>query len=403
MPITAFMTFISVLVAGAGGQQQRPVFREAVNAIVVDVFPQREGRIVEGLTRDDFAVYEDGRLQAIETFEFVRIEPAPADFVATDPNSQRDMLEQAADPQNRVFAVFLDTLHTSVAGSHTIRKPLVDLFDRQVAPGDLFGVITQNQRARDLVLGRVWDSVEAQLRRNWDWGQRHALRDMGEGMLTGLDPADPVEQALDYCFSVKIVGGIPVPWYIEDGAARRLFSEVLIDRRREDRVLASLEELVPYVGALREPRTSLMVVTDGWLLFPPDNDLAEHIADTDVYTAGPPQMRVAPTGRLTTRDPLDPIGMDRNTCNQEAVRLAGLDNPRRVRELITVANRENVSIYPINSEGLAAADAPMSVRTQPNPRAARGETLEERDRVRLRGRVEGWQMLAENTDAFAGV
>jgi hypothetical protein len=114
-------------------------------------------------------------------------------------------------------------------------------------------------------------------------------------------------------------------------------------------------------------------------------------------------MRVAPTGRLTTRDPLDPIGMDRNTCNQEAVRLAGLDNPRRVRELITVANRENVSIYPINSEGLAAADAPMSVRTQPNPRAARGETLEERDRVRLRGRVEGLQMLAENTDAFAVV
>jgi len=51
------------------GQSQPPIFRAdtrlvEVNALVVD----RDGHPLEGLTRDDFTVLEDGKPQAIELF-----------------------------------------------------------------------------------------------------------------------------------------------------------------------------------------------------------------------------------------------------------------------------------------------------------------------------------------------
>jgi hypothetical protein len=52
---------------------QRRVFRDTANLVLVDVYPHRDGRIVEGLTRDDFEVFEDSVPQAVEGFT----RPAP--------------------------------------------------------------------------------------------------------------------------------------------------------------------------------------------------------------------------------------------------------------------------------------------------------------------------------------
>jgi hypothetical protein len=237
--------------------------------VLVDVYPRRDGRIVEGLTREDFEVFENGAPQVIDSVEFIRVEPSPVDALRRDPSGQREMLLAAGDPRNRVFVAFLDTLHTSSFGSHAIRRPLLDTVNRLIRPNDLFGLITQNERASELVLGRVLDSLEDQLRRYWAWGERHRLVDLS-GMLVGLDEHDPVESRLDDCFSVKVTAGGIVPWYIDDGPTTRLYSEVLIERRREDRVISALEQLVAYLGDVRDARTVLMIVSDGWLWFPVD-------------------------------------------------------------------------------------------------------------------------------------
>src|SRR5262249_36393858 len=159
------------------------VFRGGAVLVTVDVYPQRDGRIAEGLTASDFQILEDGKPQKIENWEFVRVEPGP-EAGRRDPNTQRESLELAADPHNRVFVAFLDALHTTVAGSHDIRAPLVDTLNRIVAPNDLFGVMTQNIEPRHLVLGRRTLSVEEQLTRYWPWGERSRITS---------DPTDPAE------------------------------------------------------------------------------------------------------------------------------------------------------------------------------------------------------------------
>ena len=121
----------------------------------------------------------------------------------------------AADPHNRVFVVYLDTLHTQVDGSHNIRGPLVDALNRIIGPDDLFGVMTPNMDPRQITLGRRLLTVEEQLTRHWAWGERNRIT---------YDPQDPVEQNIYNCFQCKpSPGGGCVDWLVEDGArlARR--------------------------------------------------------------------------------------------------------------------------------------------------------------------------------------
>src|SRR5512136_726454 len=76
-----------ILVAAAGrrvlGQQQEPqqppiraqgTFRSGVDLINVTVtVTDSKGRFVSGLTKDDFSVYEDGKVQAIAYFASQRV------------------------------------------------------------------------------------------------------------------------------------------------------------------------------------------------------------------------------------------------------------------------------------------------------------------------------------------
>src|SRR3954469_19698360 len=102
------------LLGPVGARQQEPaapLFRGGVAFVNVDVYPRRDGRLVEGLTANDFQVFEDGKPQKVDAFEFIRIEPnAPTDE-RRDPNTKEEGDKLAADPHNRVFVVFLDLYH----------------------------------------------------------------------------------------------------------------------------------------------------------------------------------------------------------------------------------------------------------------------------------------------------
>ena len=279
------------------------MFRAGANFVLVDAYPQRDGRLVEGLTADDFEVREDGRPQQVESFEFVRIEPSMSEAQRRDPNTQREAEMLAADPHNRVFVVYLDTLHTTVEGSHRIRAPLVDALNRIVAPNDLFGVMTPNMDPRHIVLGRRLLGVEEQLTRHWTWGERNRITD---------DPQDPMEQELHACFPCKPAGPRCVPWLVSDGARLRPIHEVLIDRRREDRTLTSLEKLLDHLAGLREARTVALAITDGWLLYREDRALAE---EAGAIPSTPPGIGVTSGGRLGVETLGRGEQPDRASCN----------------------------------------------------------------------------------------
>jgi hypothetical protein len=60
-------------------QPQRPVFRSGAIFVSVDAYPRKDDKVVEGLTKTDFEIFEDGKPQAVEAFEFIRVSPITPD------------------------------------------------------------------------------------------------------------------------------------------------------------------------------------------------------------------------------------------------------------------------------------------------------------------------------------
>ena len=120
----AFVTFVIFVpppwrVSPQGQQQSTqkpPVFRGGATYVSVDTYPTIEGRIVEGLTRDDLQIFEDGKPQTIETFEFVRADARPPDDERAAYLSAREGLELAADPRYRVIVIVLERVGLESAG-----------------------------------------------------------------------------------------------------------------------------------------------------------------------------------------------------------------------------------------------------------------------------------------------
>ena len=378
--------------------QQRPVFRGGANFVLVDAYPSKDGRIVEGLSAADFQILEDGKPQVVDSIEFVRIEPTP-EAARQDPNTVADSMAQAADPHNRVFVVFLDSYHTTVGGSYSIRAPLVDALNRIIAPTDLYALTTQYHRAKDLVFARKLDSLEEQLTRYWPWGERNRVT-RGINLQT-----DPMEDKLENCFHIKHkpVGEtqwVPENWLVNDGPARRYLDDIVIERFREDKTLSRLDELIVYLGQLREARSTVLLVSDGWLLPGQRPELARE-PDSDFRT----RHEIVAVGKPLGNSQLgSAVESEFAECTAELNRLVHIDESQRFRDLFTRAQRNNVTFYPIAASGLQVFDrADASANIIARSDAPAGETILGRDAMHLSNRVTSLRELAENTDGIAVV
>jgi VWFA-related protein len=398
--VKAAVLFLVLSVAVFAAPQQRPTFRAGSILVTVDTYPQRDGRIVEGLTAADFELQEDNKPQQIEEVEFVRVEPALTVESRRDPNNTREMVALVADPHNRVFVVYLDTAHTTVEGSHRIRQPLVTTLNRVMGENDLFGVLTSNMDPKLLTFGRQLLGVDEQLTKYWPWGERNRI---------STDPENPMEDRLTSCFAMYPVPGNGwVEWYVMDEGLKRRLYNVLIDREREYRVLSSLEDLVRRLAGMREARTSVFIVTDGWLLYRPSEGLAQEAAKLPGVAPG---AYVGPGGRLGvptagSTNPAGMSGLDTMACNTELMRLARMDSPQRFRALMTDANQHNITFYPVAPLGLNTFDvSPVANRPEPGPPGVNStkEMPLDMNMQRRTFRVEGLRTLASNTDGIAVV
>jgi VWFA-related protein len=343
--------------------QQRPTFRGGARFVRVDVFPtDRAGRPVEGLTKDDFEVYEDGTRQEIDTFEFVDIVADPEE-ARLDPNTQREGEELAKDPRARLFVIVLDTKHVEALGGARIRRPLIDMLDRLIGPRDLFGVITPQLRSSDLILGRKTMTVGDMLQRYWAWG-------VGDSKLTH----GPAEAFLEECFGAGARAQAPL-------------GELML-RFRERETLEHLDALVAKLAAIRDEKKAVVIVTQGWRQFTPNERETKRLeaAVPDVYMGG---------GRITTRNPNSPSSgrtTSLSDCYAQATALLMADNRQFFRELLRKAQAANVSFYPVDPRGLAVFDTPLS---QGGPVSVID------DFAALRRKQDGLMELAENTDGMA--
>src|SRR6185369_6850297 len=150
--------------------------------------------------------------------------------------------------------------------------------------------------------------------------------------------------------------------------------------------------------ALREGRTAVITVTDGWLLYRPDPSLTNMRKDdfgnnADPIPGTPTQPGVGRGGTLVREPGHDPfVPHDRTVCDTERMALAMMNDDLYFRMIYGQANRANVSFYTIDPRGLAAFDAPIGPEPPPSL---------EVDHAMLRQRQEVLETLAGATDGMA--
>jgi VWFA-related protein len=293
---------------------QRPVFRAGSILVSVDAYPRKDGRVIEGLTKDDFEVFEDGKPQAIETFQFVRVDPVTPDADRRDPTSVADAERQAADPRNRLFVIFLDLFHVSWVGSHQAKAPILDFLHRTLAANDLFAVMTPEVPVSQLTFARRTETFEQELTRYWTWGEDN----------NNVFPRNDLEGRLLGC---DLHGG-------------------LVRAHREELSSWTLQQLVIRLGGLRDERKNILLITEGWVPRPGAPPGAG-----GGTRGNPPTIGVGPGGKLGVGANMSGEA-DASWCDTQTLRLSQVDYDQRFRDLLDLARRANVSFYPVDLGGL---------------------------------------------------
>jgi VWFA-related protein len=372
----AVALLLSSLVVESQTQPPQPTFRTEANYVRVDVYPTRDGQPVTDLMQADFELFEGGALQQVEQFEHVTIRAAGPQDTRVEPSSVHESLAMAQGGRARLIVLFLDIYHVDAGGSHNIRKPLVDALDRLIGADDLVAVMTPEMSAKDITFARKTTTIEGLLTRNWNWGVRDGL----------IQDGDPEDQAYGACYP-----------NVTDCPDQRGIAAEMIDRRHEKVALSALEDLVRYLRGVREERKAILAISDGWLLFRPNQALARPLACHGTPTGLPPVSVDPRSGRLTTKDA--PSAVPISKCEADRMQLSQLDNDREFRDLLDAANRANASFYPIDPRGLAAFDTPLIRQDVPGLPPATASLRA--DQTMLSARLTSLRTLAEATDGLA--
>jgi VWFA-related protein len=348
------------------------VFRRGATFVNVDVYPRRDGHVVEGLTVADFQLFEDGKPQHIETLEFIRFEGARPVGARRDPTTKEEGDREAADPRNRVFVIYIDTYHTTREGAREARLPVLDFLQRTIGLRDVFSVLTPDIPPADLVFGRSTATIDSELTEAVNWGLRGtAISSVGR-------PAD--EAQLSTCMT----------------ASAPSLGDALVVLHREDLFFTGLETLMTRLRAVRDQRKNVLLISEGWVPLPPQDALRE------LATGAPPMIVVGEDGRLRPGGRAGAV-RDPAWCDQQIVRLSSIDFAQRYRDLLTTAARANVSFYPVDVGGLRVNGSSAG-------RPAQLGTLTPQDRVAARiianhqrPSTATLRELAENTNGHAVV
>lgn len=133
------------------GQAQTPgvTFQVEVSYVDVDVVVTDErGQFVTGLTRDDFAVFEDGKPQKIDTFSLVDVPvEKPDDIVLEGRAVPADTRSNREPFDGRVYVIVLDDLDVSAMRSTPVRDAARRFVHEHMAANDLGAVVYTSGRS----------------------------------------------------------------------------------------------------------------------------------------------------------------------------------------------------------------------------------------------------------------
>ena len=122
---------------------QGPTFRLAVDYVEVDaIVTDRDGKFVQGLTKDDFEVLEDGKPQTVTAFTVVDLpirKPSPPAYRAAP--VEPDVRSNAGQFDGRVVVLVLDDLMVDARRTNKVRTAAAQFVNRFVSENDVVAVI----------------------------------------------------------------------------------------------------------------------------------------------------------------------------------------------------------------------------------------------------------------------
>ena len=283
----------------------QPVFRTGINFVRVDVIvTDKQGQPVTDLTQADFEVQEDNKPQTVETFRLVKIETETAIIPPTVGRIRsRDDEERAAQNEDaRIFVFFLDDYHVRLGNSMSARQHLMK-FVEGLGPNDLLAVMYPLTPLDAVTLTRDHASVVRMLERF-------------QGRKFDYTPRNTIEEQYMYQ------------------------PTEIIERIRRQVALSALEGLSVKLGALREGRKGIILVSEGY---------------TGVL---PPQLRDANAQMPGLGNPArgNPMA-GTNDINEDRAQFRGqLDVQEELRLVWAAANRSNTAIYAVDPRGLSGGE-----------------------------------------------
>ena len=133
----AVVPFVATVALLAQSQEQTPVFRSAIEAVQFDVFvTDAAGNPATGLTIDDFEIVEDGKPQAITTFQAVNIPIERAE--SSEPTQAEPDVLTNDRPPGRAYVFAIDDLDGCAA--LRTRRFLRQFLDDFFGPDDIAAV-----------------------------------------------------------------------------------------------------------------------------------------------------------------------------------------------------------------------------------------------------------------------
>jgi VWFA-related protein len=126
------------------GEQERPIRLKTDLVEVRAVVTDRQGKVVDGLKKEDFEVLENGREQQLAFFSLeklsVQVTPPPATIA---PRTSKDLNRPVpTSPPKRTIVFFVDTLHLSDENYLRARLMLRKFIEEQIRDDDLVAVIS---------------------------------------------------------------------------------------------------------------------------------------------------------------------------------------------------------------------------------------------------------------------
>jgi len=263
-------TLALTLVAGPSSPAQTPVFGTAVELVRVDVVVlDKDGRPVTGLTKDDFTVEEEGRPQAITSFEPVVVRSARPLLADEPPRLGAARLR--APSEGRCVLILVDDIHLSPPVAERVRQSLRKFLEDDVREGDWVTVVAPWQQlwwtARNGWEYRQLASVVSRISGQGSADSYHDFMvvrtvEYGEmGMAGGQSAAVSADQhaGTGGPGQFAVVGDPNAPVKQEESIARV--------KQRTAVTLGGLEQALESLVKLRGHK-SLVMISEGFLLLP---------------------------------------------------------------------------------------------------------------------------------------